>query len=102
MNGAVAPMYPVQMRDGSVEDVYLPMRDAPEIGSQVKVGRRTGTRVASSTTNQIDMRYAHCAYHMKRWDADAPHHDKDGWCYFETKAEIKEYEGKSTRLKWDV
>lgn len=77
------------------------MADAPPIGSRVKVGRRVGVRVPSSIA-QNDMRYEHTAYHMKRWDSDAPHHDANGWCQFTSKAEVKEYEAKNPRFKWNA
>lgn len=97
------PEYPFETQDGQVIDLYFPMSEAPEIGSQIEVDGQKLTRLPPQLKVTTGKTYAHVAQSLALWDPHAPHHTPEGKPYFNNKKEVMDYQAKTNgRWKWDL
>lgn len=91
------PEYEFRTADGRIVTEFLPMSEAPEIGSWRTVGGVRAQRIAS-VPRQTDRRYEHVAHSLPPWDPRAPRHDEEGQPVFVSRKEIDEYAARSGKV----
>lgn len=80
----------LRLSDDEIVTQFLPMSEAPEIGSTVMIGDQECRRLASSGTRGQVREYAHRSLSLPRGCKHAKNFDSAGRCVFNSKRELNE------------